>query len=140
MLENSVQFVRLNTGEDLVSEVSEIENDDNRYYILHNPMKIIYQMNVKGGGLTISLMQWVFARICEDQDFIVYSNDVVTMNKTTDSMESYYWETVEHFDGIKDSLAKKTSFDNNVKDESEFMSELNELLSSFSTLNKKNLH
>lgn len=137
MLENSVKFVRLNTGEDLVSEVSEIENDDNRYYVLHNPMKIIYQMNVKGGGLTISLMQWVFARICDDQDFIVYSNDVVTMNKPTDSLESYYWETVEHFDTVKESLAKKTSFDNDVKDESEFLSELQDILQSFGSLNKK---
>lgn len=137
MLENSVQFVRLNTGEDLVSEVSEIENDDNRYYIFHNPMKIIYQMNVKGGGLTISLMQWVFARICDNQDFIIYSNDVVTMNKTTDSMESYYWETVGHFDGMKENLDKKTSFDNDVKDESEYLSELQDILQSFGNLNKK---
>lgn len=137
MLENSVRFIRLNTGEDLVSEVSEIENDDNRYYIFHNPMKIIYQMNVKGGGLTISLMQWVFARICEDQEFVVYSNDVVTMNKTTDSMENYYWETVSHFDSVKDSLSKKTSFDNDVKDESEFLNDLQEILQSFSSSNKK---
>ena len=137
MLENSVKFVRLNTGEDLVSEVSEVENDDNRYYVLHNPMKIIYQMNVKGGGLTISLMQWVFARICDDQDFIVYCNDVVTMNKPTDSLENYYWETVEHFDTVKESLAKKTSFDNDVKDESEFISELQDMLQSFGTLSKK---
>lgn len=137
MLENSVKFVRLNTGEDLVSEVSEIENDDNRYYVLHNPMKIVYQMNVKGGGLTISLMQWVFARICDDQDFVVYSNDVVTMNKPTDSLESYYWETVEHFDTVKESLAKKTSFDNDVKDESEFLSELQDMLQSFGSVNKK---
>jgi hypothetical protein len=137
MLENSVKFVRLNTGEDLVSEVSEVENDDNRYYVLHNPMKIIYQMNMKGGGLTISLMQWVFARICDDQDFIVYCNDVVTMNKPTDSLENYYWETVEHFDTVKESLAKKTSFDNDVKDESEFISELQDMLQSFGTLSKK---
>lgn len=137
MLENSVKFVRLNTGEDLVSEVSEVENDDNRYYVLHNPMKIIYQMNMKGGGLTISLMQWVFARICDDQDFIVYCNDVVTMNKPTDSLESYYWETVEHFDTVKESLAKKTSFDNDVKDESEFISELQDTLQSFGSVNKK---
>lgn len=137
MLENSVKFVRLNTGEDLVSEVSEVENDDNRYYVLHNPMKIIYQMNMKGGGLTISLMQWVFARICDDQDFIVYCNDVVTMNKPTDSLENYYWETVEHFDTVKESLAKKTSFDNDVKDESEFISELQDMLQSFGSVNKK---
>jgi hypothetical protein len=137
MLENSVKFVRLNTGEDLVSEVSEVENDDNRYYVLHNPMKIIYQMNMKGGGLTISLMQWVFARICDDQDFIVYCNDVVTMNKPTDSLENYYWETVEHFDTVKESLSKKTSFDNDVKDESEFISELQDMLQSFGTLSKK---
>lgn len=137
MLENSVKFVRLNTGEDLVSEVSEVENDDNRYYVLHNPMKIIYQMNMKGGGLTISLMQWVFARICDDQDFIVYCNDVVTMNKPTDSLENYYWETVEHFDTVKESLAKKTSFDNDVKDESEFLSELQDMLQSFGSVNKK---
>ena len=139
-MENSVQFVRLNTGEDLVSEVSEIENDDNKFYVLHNPMKIVYQMNMKGGGLTISLMQWVFARICEDQNFMLYPNDVVTMNKPSDGLEDYYWETVEHFTKMKDNLAKKTSFDNDVKDESDYLGELQEILSTFSSMNKKILH
>jgi DsbC/DsbD-like thiol-disulfide interchange protein len=136
-MESSVKFVRLNTGEDLISDVSEIENDDNRYYVFHNPMKVVYQMNMKNGGLTVSLMQWVFLRICDEQNFVVYSSDVVTMNKPTDDMEDYYWQTVEHFKDMKDTLSKKTSFDNDVKDESEYINELEDLLQTFGSTNRK---
>jgi hypothetical protein len=51
--ENSVQFLRLNTGEDLISEVTEIKNDETTYYILHNPMKLVYQVNGTKGSMSI---------------------------------------------------------------------------------------
>jgi hypothetical protein len=71
---------------------------------------------------------------------MLYPNDVVTMNKPSDGLEDYYWETVEHFTKMKDTLAKKTSFDNDVKDESDYLGELQEILTSFSSMNKKILH
>jgi hypothetical protein len=84
---NSIQFVRMNTGEDLVTEVTEVNNDDNIYYIFSNPLKIVYVMGNKPGIMSISLMQWVFPSLCRDQDFTVYPQDIILMNHTSDSME-----------------------------------------------------
>jgi len=42
-IEDSVKFLRLSTGEDLVSQTLEVKNDDGAtYYLLINPLKIVY--------------------------------------------------------------------------------------------------
>lgn len=135
--EESVQFVRLNTGEDLVAEVTQVQSDDNAHYILHHPMKIVYQIGGSKGSLAISLMQWVFNRICENQDFIIYPQDILTMNKTTEGMEDYYWESVEHFIRSKDKLEKNTVFDDVVEEQNDLLSEIQDLLK---TTNKRKLN
>lgn len=136
--ENSVQFLRLNTGEDLISEVTEIKSDDNTYYILHNPMKLVYQINGMKGSMSISLMQWVFFRICENQEFVLYPNDVVTMNKTADEMEDFYWQSVEHFQVSREKIEKNTHYEEDVvKDQNDLLSEIQEL---FKTTNKRKLN
>jgi hypothetical protein len=137
MEEESVQFVRLNTGEDLVAEVTQVQSDDNAHYILHNPMKIVYQIGGSKGSLAISLMQWVFNRICENQDFIIYPQDILTMNKTTEGMEDYYWESVDHFIRSKDKLEKNTIFEDAVEEQNDLLSEIHDLLK---TTNKRKLN
>jgi len=127
MIQSAVQFIRLQTGEDIITEISEVDNDDTKYYVFHNPMKIVYRISGKNGTLAVSLMQWVFSRICSEQDFIIYPDDVITMNKTTSDMEDYYWESVQHFTGKKEDLEDQTSFDkfDNVED---LLADLNDLL------------
>jgi len=138
MIEESVQFVRLNTGEDLVAEVTQVQSDDNAHYILHNPMKIVYQIGGSKASLSISLMQWVFSRICENQDFIIYPQDILTMNKTTEGMEDYYWESVDHFTRSKEKLEKNTVFDDPVEEQNDLLAEIQEMLGS--STNKRKLH
>lgn len=136
--ENSVQFVRLSTGEDLVSEVTEIKSDDTTYYILHNPMKIVYQINGTKGSMVLSLMQWVFFRICENQDFVVYPNDILTMNRTADEMENFYWQSVEQFQGSKEKIEKNTVYEEETVDaQNDLLAEIQEL---FKTNSKRKLH
>ena len=139
-LENSVRFIRLSTGEDLISETTEVkENDSVIYYILHNPMKVAYYTGRQGTSLSISLLQWVFHRICEDQNFVLYSNDVVTMGNPSESMESYYWDTVEHFSRYK-SKEEKEPIEEPItedaeKEAAEFLEELKDMID----MNKKRI-
>ena len=137
MFEESVQFVRLNTGEDLIAEVTQVQNDDNTHYILHNPMKVVYQIGGARASLSVSLMQWVFSRICENQDFIIYPTDILTMNKTTGDMEDYYWESVDHFVRSKEKLEKNTVFDDPVEEQNDLLSEIQTLIK---TTDKRKLH
>jgi hypothetical protein len=111
MDENTVKFVRLSTGEDIIAEVMYFEDDKEKFYVLNNPLKVVYMTGNKPGILSISLMQWVFWRITDTQSFNVYPNDVITVANTTDSMEEYYWSSVEHFNEYKEKLSKQTQFD-----------------------------
>ena len=137
MFEESVQFVRLNTGEDLIAEVTQVQNDDNTHYVLHNPMKVVYQIGGARASLTVSLMQWVFSRIFANQDFIIYPTDILTMNKTTDDMEDYYWESVDHFTRSKEKLEKNTVFDDAAEEQNDLLSEIQNLIK---TTDKRKLH
>lgn len=98
----NVMFIRLVTGEDLISEVSEYEEvssskdstENLHYYILHNPMKVLYLQGVKSGYVSISLMQWVFGRVCQDQTFDLSVGDILTTGYPSDKMHEYYWNAV----------------------------------------------
>ena len=48
----SIKFVRMNTGEDLITEFSDAEND----ICFVNPLKVIYGLTPKQDGMIISLM------------------------------------------------------------------------------------
>jgi hypothetical protein len=107
-MENSLKFVRLVTGEDVISEVTEIEESDgDRYYILNNPMKVLY-MSSETGTMSVSLMQWVFWRISSDQNFNIQTNNVLLMSDISESMEEYYWSSLDHYESMKEKLDKKS--------------------------------
>ena len=128
--ENSVKFIRLSSGEDLISQVTEIREENSLSFILHNPMKVNYYTSKQGASLSVSLMQWVFHRICEEQNFMVYATDVLTMGTPSDSMESYYWDTVDHFETYKTKVEKEPIYENDdnlEKEAAEFIEELRAL-------------
>jgi hypothetical protein len=132
-MENSVKFVRLVTGEDIIAEVTHVESDTEAYYVLSNPLKVVYMSGSKAGILSVSLMQWVFWRICEEQQFTIYPEDVLTVAKPTDHMEEYYWSSVDHFSESKEKLNKQTQFEDAELDDepgesSEFLESIMELL------------
>jgi hypothetical protein len=129
---NSIQFVRMNTGEDLVTEVTEVKNDEDIYFIFSNPLKLVYVMGNKPGVMSISLMQWVFPSLCRDQDFTVYPQDIILMNHASDSMEEFYSNSVEHFNSKKKELEDRTEFENHmIDDSSEAIDMFRELLKGF---------
>lgn len=92
--EPSIKFVRLSTGEDLITEVVEVKEDKDEYYLLVNPLKIVYLTNEKNGSIMLSFIEWVFPKICSKQQFKVYPNDVITLAEVTERMEEYYYETI----------------------------------------------
>ena len=110
-LEESIKFIRLSNGEDLISQIIEIrKEDEDAYYILINPLKIVYMTGSKPGILSISLMQWVFHRVCSEQEFTLYPSDVITIGKPTDGLMEYYQDSLDHFDEVKEKLKKNTEF------------------------------
>jgi hypothetical protein len=136
-LENSVQFVRLITGEDLVSEVTEVTTDDFNYYLLRNPMKIVYMIGRKPGMMSLSLIQWVFWKICDDQEFNLSPKDVLMIANTSSSMEEYYWSSLEHINEYREEIDKEDVYE----DESSSSDSLETILEALNnTIDKRKLH
>ena len=112
MEENSVKFIRLSTGEDIVSEVLEIDEGDGVfYYQLANPMKVVYMIPGNRPGIfSISLMQWIFNRLCNDQSFTLHPSSIITMGTPTDALIDYYWKSIDSSDENKEKEEKDTEF------------------------------
>jgi hypothetical protein len=96
---SDIYHLRLNTGEDLISEVIFGENEPGKenHIMLLNPMKIICMPTTKKGFISLSLMQWVFSKITSEQKFNVFSRDVLTMSHPNENLKDYYLETVVYF-------------------------------------------
>lgn len=108
--ENNVKFLRLTSGEDIISEISEIDYN----LVLTNPLKILYT-SASPGILSISLMQWVFPRISDNQTFEMPKNTVIISSEPSANLTEYYWNTIEHF--AKKQMEKSVSFDEDYQDQ-----------------------
>ena len=117
MIETSVKFIRLVTGEDIISEMTYIETEKDSQYILSNPMKVLYIPAGKSNMLSITLSQWVYWRICEEQEFTLKDKDVLLVNDCSSSMEEYYWSTIEHLESYKETVISKESEQSNQTEE-----------------------
>jgi hypothetical protein len=100
-----IKFIRMNTGEDIIAELVKHNQEDEECYVLINPLKILYSVSQSQGGVSIALMQWIFPRICDKQEFPVYSNDIITMCSPSKQMETYYWNVLNKFDDMGFVLA-----------------------------------
>jgi hypothetical protein len=92
-MDTEIQFLRLKTGEDIISEVQETDST----YILMNPCKILYLKSQKTGFLSISLMQWIFSKMCKEQTFEMDKSEVLVKGLPDDTFIEHYWNSIDHF-------------------------------------------
>lgn len=160
-VEASVKFIRLNNGEDLVAYAYHVPADDVEpgHYILNDPLKIMYITNNASSEsrayMSISLMQWVFARITDKQEFKILERDILTTSEPTKSLIDFYYETNEHFIELREKQASAIEFSNengidqeeefsedDMLDENEGLDMLNDLVDRLRNgpIDKKKLH
>ena len=106
---NMIKFIRLVTGEDIVTEVNEISNGK---MIIHNPLKVIYTPSMNTGFLSISLMQWIFTRISKNQTFDLDIHNILVMSDADTSLKDHYHESLYTFDEkLKEKDQPEDDFD-----------------------------
>lgn len=93
----NVRFVRMNTGEDLITELVKVQHNEEEYYQFINPLKIVYIAGDRPGSLMLSLVEWVFPKICAMQEFQIYADDVITIAEPTEQLTDYYYEAILKF-------------------------------------------
>lgn len=68
--------------------------------MLINPLKVVYIQSDKGASyLQVAFIPWVFTRICEEQEFLIHAEDVITIGNVSDKMLEYYWKNMDYFIG-----------------------------------------
>ena len=82
----NTMFLRLNTGEDLISAVKEKSDG----YVLVNPLKIIYSMTSVQDALVLSFAPWIVDGLCTTQEFPIQTHDIITINKATERVVKCY--------------------------------------------------
>lgn len=91
------KFLRLKNGDDIVSDMVELSDDEYTNYHLINPLKVVYSPSTENGYLTVAFMPWVFPRIVEEQEFTLDGEDVLMVCDVSASMNDYYWKNVSHY-------------------------------------------
>lgn len=122
-MNQSVKFVRLNTGEDIIAVIDDTSTFDNggdgTAYIVKNPLKIFYSLMETTPGRTsmgVSLTHWVFPKICKKEEFIIQSRDVLLVSDASPDMVEYYTNSILN---IKDSHHIPEEFYDEEEDEDE---------------------
>lgn len=135
-----VKFIRLITGEDIITGVKAV-GEDNKYTLV-NPLKIVYAIGDKSGIISIGLVQWVFPDVTATQELPLRQTDILTIADPSPDMLKSYRSSLKR-------LEKNFSFEflteeqEQIHDE-EFVSEdydvLDELIESMKKRDKGRLH
>lgn len=91
------KLVRLQNGDDVIAEVVEMEDETGVIYTLFHPLKVVYVPSETTGYLTIAFMPWVFPRICDQQEFVIHSEDILFIADVTPRMNNYYWDNLDYY-------------------------------------------
>lgn len=139
-IHNPVKFLRLNTGEDIISEL--VFEKESNYYRLTNPLRIVYKQD----ALIMAFSPWVYFSICEKQEFPVFPNDVITMADPNQEIVSYYKEFIRKMEDAR-SQFKEGDFTliEKIEEPEEVLTEaeeeyLREFLENFEPIPKRKLH
>lgn len=82
----NIKFIRLVTGEDIITEIKSDENS----FTLVKPLKIVYALGEKPGVISIGLVQWIFPDVVASQEMSVKDRDILTMSDPSlDMLKSY---------------------------------------------------
>lgn len=108
---NPIMFLRLTTGEDIIAECLDNETDP---WKLSYPFKVVYTVSPQHGGLTVSLIEWVFPSITKEQVFTIRKDDVLTKAVPSEILEEYYVEVVRK---LKNNERYKVMYPNKQKRE-----------------------
>lgn len=86
-----IKIVRLQTGEDIISKITEDGESD--MVLLNNPMRMIVK-RVETGQSIFMMMPWLPIEVIKEDSAIIYNSDIITMFDPKDSLIEYYQSLV----------------------------------------------
>jgi hypothetical protein len=109
--EPMVSFIRLVTGEDMIAEHVNLTEGTQDYYLLVNPMKLIYYANeANPSRINVTMMEWVFPRLVAEPQFVVSARDILTMAQpSVDILKAYMKAVGDDAKGLTEKAPRELS-------------------------------
>lgn len=96
-----ITFIKLVTGEEIIGEVVDIVEGDDKMLLLKNPLKVIYQQTPRGVPNTVVARFMVFG----ESENIVFNTDlIVAVSQPRKSFINYYLSALEHYKELDEEL------------------------------------
>lgn len=136
----NIKFIRLVTGEDIITEIKPDENN----YTLVKPLKIVYALGEKPGVISIGLVQWIFPDVVASQEMSIKDRDILTMSDPSLDMLKSYRSSIKRlennlsFEFVDDS--KSMGLDDYEETTPEEFDVLEDLIESMKKRDKGSLH
>jgi hypothetical protein len=138
MNSQKVKIIRMQTGEDIVANILEEDEDS---VILNNPMRLIFR-RMPTGQSVMMMLPWLPIELIKDDSAIVYLDDIITVMEPKDSMIEYYGNLVNK--SLLDSLEFDNMLEKTLAEQEEEMEEINEiteeLSEQFEEIKNRTLH
>ena len=113
--QTTIKIVRLQTGEDIISSITEdVETD---MVLLNNPMRMVVK-RVQTGQTVFMMMPWLPIEVIKEDSAVIYNSDIITIVEPKDSLVEYYQNMVtESIHTMLNSDSEEMMFD---EDEEEY--------------------
>lgn len=117
MNSQNIKIIRMQTGEDIVANIVEEDEDS---VLLNSPMRLIFR-RLQNGQSVMMMLPWLPVELIKEDSTIVYLDDIITVMNPKDSMIEYYENIVNK------SLMDASDFDDILSEPEEDLEDLEEI-------------
>ena len=90
---NSIKIVRLQSGEDIMADI--VEDEENDTILLDNPMQVIFK-RIPTGQTVMMMMPWLPIELIKENNAMIYDSDILTIIDPREDLIEYYGNVVLH--------------------------------------------
>jgi len=120
MNKQNIKIIRLQTGEDIVANIIEEDQDS---VMIDAPMKLIFR-RLPNGQSVMMMLHWLPVELIKEDSAIIYLEDIITVMEPKDSMIEYYENLVNK--ALLDALESEDLLKSFAEQEEEDAEEMNE--------------
>ena len=138
MNKQNIKIIRLQTGEDIVANIIEEDQDS---VMVDAPMKLIFR-RLPNGQSVMMMLHWLPVELIKEDSAIIYLEDIITVMDPKDSMIEYYENLVNKalLDALESEDLLKSFADQEEEDAEEMNEFTEELTERLEEMKNRTLH
>lgn len=106
-----ITFMKLVTGEEIVAEVVDLVEGDDKMLLLNNPLKVVYQQTPRGVPNTVVARFMVFG---EARNVVINASSIVAVSEPRQSFINYYQSALKHYEELDVELDDQLNYASDV--------------------------